>query len=178
METIRPFTDEDCSQVQRLHLEQAKKNESKYLLQTLCQRSSARRTWQAGLVGLAGVQVSQVVRTGQSSVMLMILEMALWSAGVGLAWSFWIRNEYWRKAQQQSKQMTNDWMGIKKKSKSNVWVMVRNSSEVVGAVALRCEDGEGKIQSLTGAESKIELALVQNAIQFARQQGIKVITKC
>ncbi|KAG0184981.1 hypothetical protein DFQ28_010154, partial [Apophysomyces sp. BC1034] len=171
--SIRPFTDEDSSSVQQLHLEQAKKNETKYLVQALFQRSSARRTWQAGLVGLVGIQVSQVVRTGQSSVMMMILEMALWSAGVGLAWSVWIRDEYWRQTKQQSKQITEDLKVIKNSAKSNAWVMVHSSDEIVGAVGLKCEDGEGKIQSLTGAGSKIELALVQNAIQFARQQGIK-----
>ncbi|KAI8143156.1 hypothetical protein BJV82DRAFT_515268 [Fennellomyces sp. T-0311] len=172
--SIREYECKDELAVQRLYWETAQQHRTRQILETVTKRRNARRTWQAGLVGLLSLHFAS--NKGRA---LLLLELALWSAGVGVGWYMWIRNEWQQVVTRRSAHMASLLKDIKDgDAKNNAWVMEQKDG-IVGAVALQYEqeEHEGRIRNLTGVESRIELALVRTVIQFARQQGIQVIAK-
>ncbi|KAI9494448.1 hypothetical protein BDB00DRAFT_761845 [Zychaea mexicana] len=172
---IREYDCGDEDAVRQLYWETAQQHRNRHILDALLRRRGARRTWQAGLVGLLSLHLAN-----DSGRALLMLELALWSAGVGVGWYMWIRNEWQRQVAKHSAWMAERLQEIKQShAKNNAWEEHKKKNELVGAVALEYqqEEHEGRIRNLTGVESKIELALVRTVIEFARRQDIKVIAK-
>ncbi|KAI8393847.1 uncharacterized protein BYT42DRAFT_596508 [Radiomyces spectabilis] len=169
---IREYQPSDAGGIRELYAERAHQLRRKQVLQSVITETAPRRFWQAGTVGILGLHMSQTLRE-QSSVMTLLVELALWSAGLGFAWYLWLNSKYQRSITARSYSVVNDFSNQRLKSKSNAWVMVEGN-KVIGAVMLSFEGGEGRIRSLTGGKSQIELPLVQTAILFARQNKIQI----
>ncbi|CAO3595783.1 unnamed protein product [Absidia cylindrospora] len=105
-----------------------------------------------------------------------MVELTLWTAGFGLAWCTWLSHVYVSQVNERTKKWLHDMDRVRLAPKSNVWLMIDQSGPVLGIALFECEAEEGQIQ-VAALNSRIELALVENAIQFARQQDIKVITQ-
>ncbi|KAI8341951.1 hypothetical protein BC941DRAFT_414969 [Chlamydoabsidia padenii] len=109
---------------------------------------------------------------------MFLMELALWSASLGMAWYAWLTHLHGTRVMERTRIFVDSVEQAHRQPHSNVWVMVENNGSVTGVAILKCEHRleEGQIK-VAGLGSRIELALVQNAIQFARQQGIKVVTQ-
>ncbi|KAI9268883.1 hypothetical protein BDA99DRAFT_557668 [Phascolomyces articulosus] len=181
-QNIREFQSGDEDAVRQLYWETAQQHRTQHIIETLLKRQGVRRTWQAGLIGLLSLHLA----TKEAGRAFLMLELALWSTGVGIGWYIWIRNEWQKQVKKKSLWMAEQLRHIQQSdTKNNSWVMEtdvddekeKEKKRLLGAVALEYqqEEHEGRIRILTGVESKIELALVRTVIQFARHQDIKVI---
>ena len=192
-QNIREYKIGDEDAVRQLYWETAQQHRNRHIIDTLLRRQGVRRTWQAGLVSLLSLHLATTKGTGGRA--LLMLELALWSCGVGMGWYMWIRNEWQNQVKKRSIWMAERLQHIQQSdTKNNAWVMEadqeeddegkekegKKKSKLIGAIALEYqqEEHEGRIQNLTGVESKIELALVRTVIHFARHQDIKVIATC
>lgn len=174
--SIREYQSSDLDAVRKLYLEQSRRTERRRVVNSVIRHSTARRSWQAGIVGILSLQLTPVL-THRAAV----LAMALWSAGIGLTWYFWLLERDRRRALEESQRMAQQLADIHEQQEgyNKVWVMTRDNQGLVGAVGLEyvSEEGEGRIWNLTGVESRIQLALVQKVIQFARQSEIDVLVE-
>ena len=173
--SIREYQSSDQDAVRKLYLEQSQRTEGRRVVNRVIRHSTARRSWQAGIVGILSLQLTPVL-THRAAV----IAMAIWSAGIGLTWFLWLRERDRRQALEESERMAKHLTEIHEQEGYNkVWVMQDNSQGLVGAVGLEyvSEEGEGRIWNLTGVESRIQLALVQKVIQFARQSDIAVLVE-
>lgn len=176
---IREYTSQDQQSFKKFYSTIENKKKQSQVLHALVQSQRAKRTWQAGIVGVIGIHMSQWIH-GQlsfSSIPTIFLELILWSTGLGFVWYKLLCREYENKVRQAIERIPNELASIQKNEKSNAWVMVNNENEIVGTVALKFENGEGKIGYLTGQESQTRLQLVQNAFRFGRTNKIQVISK-
>ncbi|KAI8081428.1 uncharacterized protein BX664DRAFT_340374 [Halteromyces radiatus] len=127
--------------------------------------------------------------TRMTTTQALVMELTLWSAGWTMAWYAWLSHRYVTQVKQRTTRCIDEIERVFDQPKSNVWVMIDNDKKIssigkgriLGVAILRCKEinnhlEEGQIQ-VNALGSRIELALVQNAIQFARQQDIKVITQ-
>lgn len=180
---IREYQSSDCEGVRRVYLERARRQERRRVIREFMQKSSSlRRTWQAGVVGLLGLQLSNywlrqedpTTSANNSAAAVFMMRMALWSAGVGLAWYIYMRERYWQRVREECDKFVEELASNKK-----MWVMEDEQGTIVGCIGLFVEEDEGRIRSWIGVESRIELALVRNLIQFARDNNVRVLaTKC
>lgn len=171
---IREYRTEDRSAVCAVALAQSRRGETKRTLMSVWKSSGARWTWQAGVVGLVGLHWSSH-STNNATAATFLVELLLWSAGVGLSWFWWLKWHGQNRTQALCQRIVETL-----ETSSHAWVMEKDGQVIVGSVALQLqeEDGEeGRIRGLTGVDSRIELALVQSAIQFARRNNVRVITK-
>ncbi|KAI9302979.1 hypothetical protein BJ944DRAFT_269096 [Cunninghamella echinulata] len=122
----------------------------------------------------------------------LVIELTIWSAGVGMACYVWLSQLYIKKIKEKTTLILDAIQQAQQEPKSNIWVMKdkKEENKIIGLAILnyRKEDedddsnnkksvvDEGQIQ-VFATESRIELALVQNAMQYARQQDIKVVTR-
>lgn len=169
---IREYEPTDQAPFQQFYMEMQSKKRTSRVLHALKQRSSARRTWQAGLVGILGIHFSR-----HSPALWLIAELLLWSAGVSVLWFKWIGQEYDAELQKTCQHMAAELARIRKSEKSNAWIMTDRQGSIVGTVALKYESGEGKIGYLTGADPQIRLLLLKNAFRFGRTINIDVVSK-
>jgi hypothetical protein len=174
--TLREYQPEDQDNFKQFYISLENKKKTSRVLHAIQQRSSAKRTWQAGIVGILGIHISQWSATLLKSTTLVILEILLWSAGVGLVWYRWISQQYDKAIVEACEHIVNELGSMKKNEKSNAWVAEKDG-QLVGTVALKYEQGEGKVGCLTGLDSQTRLMLVQNAIRFGRTNKIEVISK-
>ncbi|KAL9551734.1 hypothetical protein PS6_004848 [Mucor atramentarius] len=151
---IREYEPTDQAQFKQFYVEMQSKKRTSRVLHALKQRSSARRTWQAGLVA----------------------ELLLWSAGVSVFWFKWIGQEYDAELEKTCQHMATELAKIRKSEKSNAWIMTKQG-KIIGTVALKYESGEGKIGYLTGVDPQIRLLLLKNAFRFGRTINIDVVSK-
>ncbi|KAJ8652061.1 hypothetical protein O0I10_012335 [Lichtheimia ornata] len=176
--SIREYQPSDQDAVRKLYLEQSQRTERQRVVSSVIRHSTARRSWQAGIVGILSLQLTPML-THRAAV----IAMALWSAGIGLTWFFWIREQDRRRAFEDSQRIANHLATLHEQQQegyNRVWVMMQDNTQgLVGAVGLEYvyEEGEGRIWNLTGVESRIQLALVQKVIQFARQSDISVLVE-
>lgn len=180
---IREYTNEDQHNFLTLYLLFGERKKQSRVLHELRQNKSAKRTWQAGLVGIIGIHLSYyfnsigVVNSFMlSTIPTIFVELLLWTTGVGFAWYKWICREYDSKLLESSKQMALELGNVGKNDKSNAWVLVENN-EILGTVALRYENNEGKIGYLTGEGTEERMELVKHAIRFGQTNKIEVISK-
>jgi hypothetical protein len=181
MTEIREYTSQDQLKFKKFYITIESKKKKTRVLHALQKSQSAKRTWQAGLVSILGLHFSHLLKAKLSLVLstipTILVELFLWSAGVGFVWYKWISKEYESKVQQATENMAKELANIQNIPKSNAWIMVNEDDEIVGTVALKYENGEGKLGYLTGEESRNRLLLVQNAIRFGRTNNIQVISK-
>ncbi|KAI8373923.1 hypothetical protein EDC96DRAFT_562657 [Choanephora cucurbitarum] len=176
---IREYTSTDRHRFKQFYLTMETEKKQSRIIHALRQRKSAKRVWHAGIVGILGIHLSNFMQSSISikSTSLMLLEMILWSAGVGLVWYRWISQEYEQRLASICERMATELSGIQTNDKSCAWVMEKDN-QIIGTVALKYEGGkEGKIGYLTGLNPQIRLKLVQNAIRFGRTNKIDVISK-
>ncbi|CAO0803065.1 unnamed protein product [Mucor circinelloides] len=168
---IREYEPTDQAQFKQFYVEMQSKKRTSRVLHALKQRSSARRTWQAGLVGILGIHFSRYNHT-----LWLIAELLLWSAGVSVFWFKWIGQEYDAELERTCQHMATELAKIRKSEKSNAWIMTKQG-KIIGTVALKYESGEGKIGYLTGVDPQIRLLLLKNAFRFGRTINIDVVSK-
>ncbi|CAO3636390.1 unnamed protein product [Cunninghamella echinulata] len=121
----------------------------------------------------------------------LVIELTIWSAGVGMAYYVWLSQLYIKKIKEKTALILDTIQQAQQEPKSNIWITMdkKEENKIIGLAILnyKKEDGddddnkksvvdEGQIQ-VFATESRIELALVQNAMQYARQQDIKVVTR-
>lgn len=168
---IREYEPADQAQFKQFYVEMQSKKRTSRVLHALKQRSSARRTWQAGLVGILGIHFSRYNHT-----LWLIAELLLWSAGVSVFWFKWIGQEYDAELEKTCQHMATELAKIRKSEKSNAWIMAKQG-KIIGTVALKYESGEGKIGYLTGVDPHVRLLLLKNAFRFGRTINIDVVSK-
>jgi hypothetical protein len=176
---IREYQPEDQENFKRFYVSLENKKKRTRVLHALQKRTSAKRAWQAGIVGVLGIHLSQWAKSATvlKSTTMLILEILLWSAGIGFVWYRWISREYDTALVKACEHIATELGSMRKSEKSNAWVAEKDG-QLVGTVALKYEDkGEGKVGFLTGLESQTRLMLVQNAIKFGRTNKIEVISK-
>ncbi|CAO3595581.1 unnamed protein product [Absidia cylindrospora] len=117
-----------------------------------------------------------------------LVELMLWSMGFSLAWHSWLSQRYKLRVKTMAIQKMDELDRVVLEPKNNVWIMMmkkkegtndHGNSNIIGVAMIRPFPAtnsqlEGHIQ-VTALTSQTQLALVQTAIQFARQQDIKVI---
>ncbi|ORZ07624.1 hypothetical protein BCR42DRAFT_425887 [Absidia repens] len=122
-----------------------------------------------------------------STTQTLMVELTLWTAGFGIAWCTWLSHVYLSQVKDRTKKWLHDMDRVRSEPKSNVWLLMDNNNNksateengrVLGIALFTCDPSseEGQIQ-VAALGPRLELALVENAIQFARQQDIKVITQ-
>ncbi|KAI7908197.1 uncharacterized protein BX663DRAFT_528691 [Cokeromyces recurvatus] len=175
---IREYTPNDQDKFKKFYIDIESKKRTNRVIRALKQRTVAKRTWQAGMVGILSIHLTQFLNLSITikKTTLMIIEMLLWSAGIGVVWYKWICQEYNDELKRISERMATELSHIQNNGKSNAWMMERNGN-IMGTVALKYEKGEGKIGYLTGLNSQIRLKLVQHAFRFGRVNKIEVISK-
>ncbi|KAI8882349.1 hypothetical protein K501DRAFT_285929 [Backusella circina FSU 941] len=172
-DAIRKYESPDQQKFKDFYISINKKDEQKRVIQALQQHKIAKRSWQAGLVGILGVFASQE----HHNIGLLITELAVWSFGVGFVWYKWLKREYEHNLQETCHAMASELNQVIQQTKSCAWVMEGNG-DIMGTVALKFDhDKEGRIGYLTGLNSRIRLLLVQKAIRFAKENQIEVISK-
>ncbi|KAI8637682.1 hypothetical protein BD408DRAFT_478020 [Parasitella parasitica] len=173
---IREYESKDQHELKRFYLDMESKKRTSQVLHTLRQRSSAKRTLQAGLVGILGIHLSQYSIFSVKHTALLMVELLLWSAGLGVFWFKIIGQEYEAALNKNCQQMTDELAAIRKSEKSNVWIMTKQG-HIIGTVAFKHESGEGKIGFLRGIDPQARLLLLKNAFRFGRAINIDVISK-
>jgi hypothetical protein len=182
---IREYTSEDQHQFLTLYLLFGEKKKRSRVMHELRQSKSAKRTWQAGIVGIIGIHLSYYFNSTEllghsafalTSIPTVFIELLLWTAGVGFAWYKWICREYDAKLLESSKHMALELGNVHKHEKSNAWVLT-DGNGILGTVALRYENNEGKIGYLTGEGKEERVELVKHAIRFGQTNKIEVISK-
>ncbi|KAG2215933.1 hypothetical protein INT46_004189 [Mucor plumbeus] len=173
---IREYEPRDQAQFKRFYFDMENKKRTSRVLHALRQRSSAKRTWQAGLVGILGIHLSQYSLLSTKHTLLLITELLLWSAGVSILWFKLISQEYDTELDKTCQHMTNELATIRKSDKSNAWIMTKQG-QIIGTVAFKYDSGEGKIGYLTGIDPQIRLLLLKNAFRFGRTINIDVVSK-
>ncbi|KAI9483231.1 MAG: hypothetical protein EXX96DRAFT_599740 [Benjaminiella poitrasii] len=176
--TIREYTSNDQEIFKRFYINMETKKRTNQVLRALKQRTSAKQTWQAGMIGILSIHLTQILKLSITlkHATLIMAETLIWSAGVGIVWYKWICQEYNNELKRTSEHMAIELSNIQTNEKSNAWIMERDG-EIVGTVALKYEKGEGKIGYLTGLDSQIRLMLVQNAFRFGRVNKIELNTQ-
>ncbi|KAI9315194.1 hypothetical protein BX666DRAFT_2028773 [Dichotomocladium elegans] len=185
--SIREYQSADADAVKAIFIQKSRRTEFKRVAKAVFYHKTARRTWQAGIVGLLSLQLRLMLTHRKSA-----LAMCLWSAGVGLGWFFWLRSQDRKRVSKEYSTMVDRFREIQHTStditsdkKNHVWVMEDDTTGpldqkvVVGVVGFQYDedDQEGRIWNPTGIEPRIELALVKTAIQFARDHQINVLTQ-
>ncbi|CAO3640100.1 unnamed protein product [Cunninghamella blakesleeana] len=164
-----------------------------------------RRLWSYGLVAIVahaftGHSLYRKTTISSSSFLLLvprfnttnmlILEITLWSAGVSIAYYIWLSQIYVKKIKQKTKTIMDNIQQTQQESKSNTWVLIdsdnhhdnnNNHKKLLGVAIFNYKkesenEDEGQIQVIA-ENSQMELTLVKHAIQYARQQNIKVVTR-
>lgn len=182
---IREYTSEDQQKFLKLYLLFGEKKKRSRVLHELRKNNAAKRTWQAGLVGIIGIHLSYLFNSANavkysyvfSALPTILVEMLLFTTGVGFAWYKWSCWDYDKKLLQSSKRMALELQNVHKNDKSNAWVMVDGSDNIVGTVALKYENNEGKIGYLTGEDKEQRVDLVKHAFRFGQTNKIEVISK-
>ncbi|CEP09810.1 hypothetical protein [Parasitella parasitica] len=151
---IREYESKDQAELRRFYCDMENKKRTSRVLHTLRQRSSAKRTWQAGLVA----------------------ELLLWSAGLSIFCFKMIGQENDAELDRNCQQMADELATIRKSEKSNVWVMTKQG-HIIGSVAFKYESGEGIIGFLRGIDPQTRLLLLKNAFRFGRANNITVVSK-
>lgn len=179
MTEIREYNSQDQEKFKKYYIASETKKKKTSALHALQKSQSAKRTWQAGLVGILGLQFSELTKASSvlSTMPTVLVELILWSAGVGFFWYKLLCKEYENKVRQATDDIVKELADIQSNTKSNAWIMVNDADEIIGTAALKYEKGEGKLGYLTGEESRNRLLLVQNAIRFGRTNKIQVISK-
>lgn len=173
---IREYDPKYQRQFKQFYLDMEYKKRTSRVLHALRQRSSAKLSWQAGLVGILGIHLSQYSFLSAKHTMLLMVELLLWSAGIGVLWFKKIGQEYDDELNKTCQHMASELAAIRKSEKSNAWIMVKQG-QIVGTVAFKHETGEGKIGYLTGIDPQIRLLLLKNAFRFGRTINIDIISK-
>ncbi|KAI9010440.1 hypothetical protein CLU79DRAFT_710459 [Phycomyces nitens] len=174
-QNIRPYQPSDNEAIRKLYVDKQKKYERKRVFKAMLESSMVQWSWPMGIVGIAGYHMTLPGYAAQKIMLLFCLETTLWSAGIGLAWYMYFRQKYRQAIDRRSNNVLRN-LTVTNGPKSGSWVMERKNN-IIGAVGIQYEDNEGKIQSLTSGDKQADLALVQNAIKFAKEKEIKVITK-
>ncbi|KAL0082237.1 hypothetical protein J3Q64DRAFT_1633521 [Phycomyces blakesleeanus] len=174
-QNIRPYQPSDNEAIRKLYIDKEKKLENKRIFRAMLESSLVQWSWPMGIVGIAGYNMTTTGYAARQLMMLFCLETTIWSAGLGLAWYFYLKKRYRRAISRRSNNVLRN-LTATDGPKSGSWVMERKD-RIIGAVGIQYEDDEGKIQSLTSGDKQAELALVQSAIKFAKKKEIKVIIK-
>ncbi|KAI7881719.1 uncharacterized protein EV154DRAFT_545573 [Mucor mucedo] len=179
MTEIRQYTTRDQEKLKKYYLATELQKKQTRVLHALQKSQSAKRAWQAGLVGIFGLHYTSLKAASSFSTTLptILFQVVLWSAGVGLFWYQWLCKKYGDKVRLATDTIAQALAEIQNNPKSNAWVMVNDKDEIIGTVALKCVNGEGQIGLLTGEEARQRQMLVQNAIRFGRTNKIQVISK-
>ncbi|KAG2196821.1 hypothetical protein INT47_002748 [Mucor saturninus] len=179
MTEIRQYTTRDQEKLKKYYLATELQKKQTRVLHALQKSQSAKRAWQAGLVGIFGLHYTSLKAASSFSTTLptILFQVVLWSAGVGLVWYQWLCKKYGDKVRLATDTIAQALAEIQNNPKSNAWVMVNDKDEIIGTVALKCVNGEGQIGLLTGEEARQRQMLVQNAIRFGRTNKIQVISK-
>lgn len=177
--TIREYQFEDQENFKQFYVSLENKKKTTRVLHALQKRTSAKRAWQAGIVGILGIHLAQWTKPANivKSTTMLFLKIFLWTAGVGLIWYYWISPEYDTTLVKACEHIVTELGSMRKNEKSNAWVAEKDG-QLVGTIALKYEGkGEGKVGFITSLDSQTQLMLVQNAIKFGRTNNIEVISK-
>lgn len=179
MTQIRQYTNADQEKFKKYYLATELKKKQSRVLHALQKSQSAKRAWQAGLVGILGLHYSSLgtISTFSTTLPTILIQVVLWSAGVGLVWYQWLCKTYGDKIRLATDRIAKEFAEIQNNRKSNAWVMVNEKDEIIGTVAFKCVNEEGQIGLLTGEKAEQRQLLVQNAIKFGRTNKIQVISK-
>ncbi|KAI8091686.1 hypothetical protein BDF21DRAFT_332150 [Thamnidium elegans] len=177
MNQIREYTSQDQQRFKQFYITTENEKKHARVLNGLYQSQGTKRTWQAGIVGIFGIHITQWLKTPSLPLPLILIELMLWTAGVGFFWYNWLSRDYKKHVQQSVERISTGLLAIAKTEKSNSWVMENNKGELIGTVALKYENGEGKIGYLTAERKQDCKELVQNAFKFGRANKIRVISK-
>ncbi|ORY97573.1 hypothetical protein BCR43DRAFT_489992 [Syncephalastrum racemosum] len=179
MTRIRNYRESDADGVRAIYIGHWRKTERRRTLQrVLTERGRAKTSLQASVVGLLSLRLVRPPTWWSTSwTAALATEVALWSLGLGVALYLWTRSHLRKVTATQSERFTAKLTSCLNAEKSGAWVMEDDKGQIVGAAALQFAENEGRVLTGASASSKIELALVQTAIQFARQNNISVIAK-
>ncbi|GAA5799495.1 hypothetical protein HPULCUR_004911 [Helicostylum pulchrum] len=177
MNQIREYTSQDQQRFKQFYIATENKKKHARVLKDLYQSQGTKRTWQAGIVGIFGIHITQWFKTRYLPLPLILIELMLWTAGVGFFWYSWLSRDYKRHVQQSVERISTGLLAITKIEKSNSWVMENSKGELIGTIALKYENDEGKIECLTAKRKQDYRELVQNAFKFGRANKIQVISK-
>ncbi|KAI8992040.1 hypothetical protein BDF20DRAFT_812912 [Mycotypha africana] len=156
-------------------VEGAKKK--KRVMQSLKHNSAAKVMLEAGIAGILGIQAPKLMKMTAllRDTALTLIGMTLWGAGVGILWYYLLCREYSNDLTKATERAVSDLRNIRSNEKSNAWVMEKDD-KIVGTVALKYENGEGKVGYLTASKPEDRLNLIQTAFKFGRTNKIKVIS--
>ncbi|SAM03917.1 hypothetical protein [Absidia glauca] len=185
--TIHDFTPAQQKNVDRFCRDFYTKDKTHLLVNAVLHRG--KKWWSYGVVaivahlytghGLWTFTTPWLTKIPTASTPVFLVELTVWSMGLGIAWYAWLSHLYGSQVNERIRKLAGDIDQAHRQPHTNVWLMKdTKSTRVLGVVILNCDGGaeEGQIK-VAAMGSRIELALVQRAIQFARQQGIKVVTQ-
>ncbi|ORX45867.1 hypothetical protein DM01DRAFT_1339826 [Hesseltinella vesiculosa] len=127
------------------------------------------RWWSYGLVAILAHAASQPPSFART----LLADTSLWSLSFGVSCYLWLSHIYNSNQQQSIAALAHSLDTADDDTK--LWVMLQGSS-MAGVILLRLGTDEAQIQ-VTAFDPSIEMALVQTAIQSARDQGIAVVTQ-
>lgn len=160
------------------YLTMQNKSKTTRVLQALKHNKNIRNIWQAGLVCILAIDISQwrqlAISLKHSSIL--VLSALLWSTLVGVSGIQWIRKRYDQELTHTCDTMAKELGQIRANENCNAWIMT-NDDQIVGTVAFKLEKNEGQIGYLTGLDSDVRLKLVQHAFNFGKSKGVKVISR-
>lgn len=185
---VAEYNVKDEEKLKEFYLLNENKKRTSRILHALKKNQSAKRVWQAGIIGLLGMHVTQWMKFQFTwkNTSLFLLELLLWSTGISIVWFRKLRQDYSEELIQSSERVTKEFESIlkardnKSSSNNNAWVMKKeDDNTIVGTVAFKFdqETKEGKIGYLTGVDKQVRLELLQHAFQFGKEHHIKVISK-
>ncbi|KAI8987086.1 hypothetical protein BDB01DRAFT_842491 [Pilobolus umbonatus] len=142
-------------------------------IMSMLKRTHVKRTWQAGIVGILSIHLSQLVRSMTPSLFTIVSQVIAWSAGITLVWYQWMNHEYTQQWKQSYHTMATALSHIHDNDKSAAWILEKNGVWL-GTALLKYEDEEGRLWYLLN-DPKHEPSLVREVFRFARENKIKTL---
>jgi hypothetical protein len=170
---------QDQQRFKEFYVDMQTKRRTSRVLHALRYNKGTKTIWQAGLVCILGIYISQWKQLPFSlkHSSFLVVGGLVWSSIVGIIGFQYVGHQYDEELLSTCETIADKLGQIKSGDKSNAWIMTNNDDHVVGTVAFKVEGDEGQIGYLTGLDSNIRLQLVQHALNFGKSKDIQVISK-